>query len=172
MQQLTEWQGEVDALLTEMKRRAGVSTDTELAKVLGTTQSNVSTWRRRGRVPQAVLLRFERLNLDANAWSEHRLLAARTVAIRVAERAHERSGRRGGASRWVFFTTVALVWDRLVATIAADLEKWERTHRRWPSDLASELLENDEYLDQIVDWVMSLSAGAAAPPPPANDLPQ
>lgn len=153
-QPLTDWGGDVDSLLTEMKRRAGVNTDTELARIIGTSQSNVSTWRKRGAVPQSVLLKFERMNLSHDADPVHRTTAATMIAMRVAEFAFERSASK---SRTVFYMTVAGAWNLIVKTIIADLEKKEARTRRWPSDLAVELIEDAGYLAGLADWVMSLT---------------
>lgn len=154
MQSLIEWSGDVSSLLTEMKRRAGVSTDTELARAIGTSQSNVSTWRKRGAVPKAVLLKFERLDFASEASPGHRTMAARMIAIRAAEYAYERSG---AVSRTVFYMTVAGAWDFIVKAILADLEKKAAVTKRWPTDLAGELIEDERYLDGVADWVSSLS---------------
>jgi len=156
-QSLTEWLGDVESLLTEMKRRARVNTDSELAEVLSTTQSNVSTWRKRGAVPKAALLRFERLNIE-DATPTHRTMAARAIAIRAAEFAHQRAGGRGGASRTVLYGVVAGAWDTVVAAIAADLKRKEATTKLWPLQLAEGVMENEEYLAGIADWIASLSS--------------
>lgn len=42
-----------------MKLRAGTETDTQLGQFLGKAQSTVASWRRRGRVPEAAIVRFE-----------------------------------------------------------------------------------------------------------------
>lgn len=54
-------EGAVSSTIHEMKRRARVDTDRELAAFLRRDQSAVSQWRRRGAIPEAIMLRFERL---------------------------------------------------------------------------------------------------------------
>ncbi len=49
----------VDEAIRLMKLRAGVETDTDLGNFLGKAQSTVSTWRKRGRVPEAAIIRLE-----------------------------------------------------------------------------------------------------------------
>lgn len=57
---------DVATFIFEMKRRAKVRTDRELATLLGFAPSTVSSWRRRGHVPgQAILAFFEALNVPS-----------------------------------------------------------------------------------------------------------
>ena len=51
----------VGAQIMHMKLRAGLETDSALGQFLGRTQSCVAQWRRKGRVPDAMLIRFEKL---------------------------------------------------------------------------------------------------------------
>ena len=163
-QPVSQIEGNADALITEMKRRVGADTDTDLARVLGTSQSNVSTWRKRQRVPQGVLLRFDRLNLEASSTPQHRLIAARALALRAADLAKERVERRGGAGGTTVFMTFAMAWDAIVKAIAADLERKERVTKRWPTELAGELAESEVYMNAIIDWAMSLTFSHIASP--------
>lgn len=156
-QQLTDWLGDVESLITEMKRRARVNTDSELAEILLTTQSNVSTWRKRGSVPKAALLRFERLNLN-DAAPSHRILAARTVAIRAAEFSHQRAGNRGGKSRIILYAVVASAWDMIIDAIAADLKKKEKATKLWPLEVADLMMDDERYLASLADWISGLPA--------------
>lgn len=57
---ITEVAADAPALITEMKRRAMVEQDAELAAFVGVGPSTVSKWRARCAVPVAVLLRFDR----------------------------------------------------------------------------------------------------------------
>jgi hypothetical protein len=160
MQALADWSGDVASLIREMKRRADVRTDTELAKVLGVDQSTVSTWRRRGAIPEATLLSFERLNRDAKAGRVQRFYAARTVTIRVAEFMYERSRERGGrGDRWLAYSTLATAFESVQAAIEDSLAKLELTTKRWPMDLASDLINDVKYLGQVADWVEAAEFG-------------
>ena len=144
----------------EMKRRAGVRTDTELAQVLRVDQSTVSTWRRRGAVPEATLLSFERLNLNARLDSVQRVYAARAVTMRVAEFMYERSRQRGGTGdRWLPYRTVATAFESVEAAIEASLIQLEADTKRWPLDLANDLMRDTGYLGQVADWIATLEFG-------------
>lgn len=48
-----------DEAIRLMKLRAGIETDTQLGAFLGKAQITVATWRRRGRVPEAAIVRLE-----------------------------------------------------------------------------------------------------------------
>lgn len=54
------WDGDHASLIREMKRWAGCEYDHELAEFLGKSRHCVATWRLRGAVPEAAVLRFER----------------------------------------------------------------------------------------------------------------
>lgn len=156
VQPISKVDGDAAALIAEMKRRARVDTDTQLARILETTQSNVSTWKKRKRVPESVLLRFDRLNLAASSTPELRIVAARALALKAAELAKVRVRKGGKAGETVVFMTFATAWDAVVRAIAADLERKERDTRRWSTDIVGELVESDAYVGAIVDWAMSL----------------
>lgn len=57
--ELLNWPADVTALIREMKRRAGVESDQELALFLDKSRTAIAQWRRRGAVPEGAILRLE-----------------------------------------------------------------------------------------------------------------
>lgn len=80
---LADWQGDVDSLIVELKRRAGVGTDYELAVFLGVTQGAVANWRRRGAVPESTRLSLERVFAKELETPNLRALLARALVMRL-----------------------------------------------------------------------------------------
>lgn len=156
MQPVTELAGDIEFVLTEMKRRAGVLTDTELAQAIGTSQSNISTWRKRGAVPKSALLRFESLDLDT--WrSGNYVHAARMVALRLGEFWYGEYVRNGAtAGRWLPYSTVAIALPAIVERIAKDIRAKVSTEGMTALEHGVELVENEAYLRDLVEWVREL----------------
>lgn len=172
-QALLDWRGDVDALLTEMKRRAGVSTDTQLATALGRNQSAVSHWRRKGAVPESVLLGFDEALAKHRSDTTVRALAARAIAIRLADFMFQQNRERSpNAGRWIPHMTVALGFHSIVDAVCESLA--ELDNERSPTELAELLLEDHNYLAGLADWARSLPLGEAvsreARSPPAIEL--
>lgn len=156
MQPLSEFTGDVESLLTEMKRRAGVLTDTELAQVVGTSQSNISTWRKRGAVPKSALLRFDSLDLDT--WrSGSYIHAARMVALRVGEFWYGQYVKNGAtAGRWLPYSTVAMALPAIVERVAKDIRAKVVNEGMTALEHGVELVEDEAYLRDLVEWVRAL----------------
>lgn len=159
MQALTVWPGDVDSLITEMKRRAGVRTDQELARFLGTAQSTVANWRKRGSVPNAALLSFDRAIDQHQEADSERMLAARVLALRLPELYHERLTTRGiTRGRQFAYSVIAMSFAAIVAEVARRLALLEVKTDRRPNDLVNELVEDEFFLAQLLDWASEAPA--------------
>jgi hypothetical protein len=162
MQPLSEFTGDIESLITEMKRRAGVLTDTELAQVIGTSQSNVSTWRKRGAVPKSALLRFDSLDLDTWRGGNY-VHAARMVALRVGEFWYDEYVKNGAtAGRWLPYATVAMALPAIVERVAKDIRAKVSREGMTALEHAVELIEDESYLGDLVSWLRELPAAGVA----------
>lgn len=159
-QPLAEWVGDVGSLVREMKRRAGVSTDQELARFIGAAQSTVANWKQRGAVPEAALLKFESALANSRVSSPStRVIYARAIAMRVPEVWYGRiAAKSAGATREIAYLTASMGFNALVATIAANMEQFERSQGLNSREVAAQLLDDEAYLLQAADWL----AGATA----------
>jgi hypothetical protein len=143
---LTEWDGDVAALMAEMKRRAGVATDRDLAKFMGVAQATVSYWRTRGEVPQSAILKFEHLLATGGQQMAERQAAARAIALRIPEFWYQRALAEGVAGgRSVFYRAVSEGFQILVDAAAKQLEAYETQTGKGAWELATQLID-DEYL--------------------------
>ena len=157
-QPLTNWKGDVPSLLIEMKRRAGVGTDRDLAAALGVAQSTVAHWRARGSIPEAALLRAE-LKLSAGQDPvASRAMAARILAIRVAEfwyQAATEKGAKGG--RDIFYSSTAMMLHSLMDEAYHQLAIIERETGMDPMELAGRLIEDRTFLTSLMEFAKGLS---------------
>lgn len=145
-QPLTAWTGDTLSLITEMKRRAGVKTDTELAEILGLSQSTVSTWRRRNIVPDQVILKLEIALLEGKKNEAERQSAVIALAMRTAEYVYQQQLKRGSrAGRWATYSGIAVLFKNLLDAIESKLIELERETGRWAIDLAAELIDSEEF---------------------------
>lgn len=159
LQALIDWEGDTASLILEMKRRAGVRTDSELAAVIGRTQGAISHWKRNG-VPKPILLGFEEAIGQRQGEDTARALAARAIAIRLAGFMHEQNVEKApNAGRWVPHMTVALGFHSITDAIYLSLAGLEDGAS--PLELAELILEDRKYLGGLADWVRSLPIGAA-----------
>lgn len=159
-QALTAWDGDTASLLAEMKRRAGVSTDSALASFMGVAQSTVAYWRSRSRVPEAAVLKFER-KLEAAVAEPiaSRALGARMVAFRLAEFWYQRARENGAlGGRAIFYGSVALGFHSITDIIYGQLETYEFETGRDPFEIAGMLLDDDEFLSRVLEAAKSVSA--------------
>jgi hypothetical protein len=149
---LTGWDGDTDSLIAEMKRRAGVATDHNLARFLGVAQTTVSHWRVRMRIPEAALLRAERLLSAGGHAVTARMLAARMIALRLPEFWYLRasaSGAKGG--RAIFYRRVALALPKIIDAVYEQIGTYERETGQTPRDLAGLLLEDERFIEGLVE---------------------
>jgi hypothetical protein len=154
---LTGWEGDTPSLIAEMKRRAGVVTDLHLARFLGVAQSTVSHWRARMQIPESALLRAERLLSAGGQTVAGRVLAARMIAMRLPEFWYQRasaSGARGG--RAIFYRIVALAFPKITDAIYEQLGNYEQQTGRSAWDLAPQLLEDERFIEQLVELAKSM----------------
>lgn len=160
-QSLTEWPGDTPSLIAEMKRRAGVRTDRDLATFMGVAQSTVSHWRARDQVPEATILRFEKLNLSSAAEPDSsRAMAARMVAIRLAEFWWSSlPGADMPERRFMVFGSVALTFHSITDAIYEHLIRFERETGMGEWEVASLMMDDDRFLAQVRDWVGSIPVG-------------
>lgn len=161
-QTLTDWTGDTPSLIAEMKRRAGVRTDRDLATFMGVAQSTVSHWRTRDHVTEAAILRFEKL-LAANSVEPDasRAIAARMVAIRVADYWYSTfDGASAPGRRLVVFGTVAGAFHSITDQIYENLLKHERLSGLDAWEVADRMIEDDRFLQQVTDWIGSISLAA------------
>lgn len=152
-QDLADWPGDVASLVREMKRRAGVRTDQELARFLGAAQSTVANWKQRGAVPEAALLKFEEVLARTASSPSLRFFFARAVAMRIPEVWHDRFRNKSSVTRYVPYITSAMSFNAIVAMIAEDIAKAEIDLGKGLQDIVTSMLEDEEYLGKIVDWL-------------------
>lgn len=158
-QALTEWEGDVASLIAEMKRRAGATTDHELAGFMKGAQSTVSHWRKRGAIPEAAILRFERA-LEAPRDTEFaRSLAARTIALRLPELNHQRLKDKGiEAGRRLSHGVISLSFNAIVAEIAGHMKRFQDETGLSLEELTAALIEDEKFLNGVLEWVGNSSA--------------
>ncbi|MGB7373573.1 hypothetical protein [Pontixanthobacter sp.] len=154
---MIDFVGEVEDVINEMKLRALVATDTELASALGTTQSNVSTWRKRGAVPKSTLLKFEQIIAErVNESLLH--VASRMVAYRLAE--YWISGLTGPAAnekRWVVTTCLAYGHFALIRAIEHNIEsEFLRTGLPY-MEIAAGYIKEEAFLNKLKEWMQKQS---------------
>jgi hypothetical protein len=161
---LTSWDGDAPSLIAELKRRAGLRTDQELARFLGVAQSTVSRWRDRQHVPESALLRAERLLSVGGKSVTNRMLAARMIALRLPEFWYQRasaSGVKGG--RAIFYRSVALGFPAIIDAICEQLRTYEQQTGQTAWDLAPQLIEDDRFIEQLVEFAKTVPIIEDAP---------
>lgn len=160
-QTLTDWTGDTPSLIAEMKRRAGVRTDRDLATFMGVAQSTVSHWRARGQVAESAVLRFEKQMATQLEPDASRAIAARMVAIRVADYWDSTlDGASVPGRRLVVFGTVAGAFHTITDQIYENLLKHERLSGLDAWEVADRMIEDDRFLEQVTDWIGSISLAA------------
>lgn len=153
-QDLFSWPGDVNSLITEMKRRACVRTDQELANFLGKAQSMVANWRKRGSVPDASLLSFEHALKREAEVSTGRLLAARILAFKLPEMLYRRyQERHGFDGRQFAYSVIAMYFSDIVEEIGRRLQVLESTTETDSKILVDELLESSPFCNELLDWI-------------------
>ena len=151
---LTEWPGDVAALLAEMKRRAGVVTDRDLGRFMGAAQTTVSYWRTRGQVPQSAILRFEHMLAVGGQPIAERFAAARAIALRVPEYWYQQAISAGiGGGRAVFYRAASEAFQVIVDAAATQLEAYERQTGQGAWELTAQLIDDERLLERLVDLV-------------------
>lgn len=157
-QALTDWDGNVSSLIAEMKRRAGVATDTELGEFMGISQGAIANWRRREAVPEAALQRFQQaLDKGAGASSE-RAIWARCVTMRLAEFWYSKiAAKNPEAPRTVPYLTLGVAFPMVVAEVAQRMERLEKDHSITTREVASLMLDDGYFLEDLAKWVDDLS---------------
>lgn len=154
---LTEWYGDVDSLLAEMKRRAGVSTDVELSEFMGITQGAIANWRRRSSVPESALLSFERQLASDGDFPHSRAMFARALAMRLAEFDYAAIKARGGmASRTLVYGIHAAQLDIVADECFHQLELLEDQMGISPDAAAAHLMDDDNFFAQLSAWAKEL----------------
>jgi hypothetical protein len=150
---LTDW-SDVGALLAEMKRRAGVTTDRDLAHFMGAAQTTVSYWRTRRQVPQAAILKFEHLLAIGGQPMAERLAAARAIALRVPEYWYQQALAEGiGGGRSIFYRAASEAFQVVVDEAAAQLEAYERQTGQGSWELLTQLIDDERMIKRLVDRV-------------------
>ncbi|MCF8504779.1 MAG: helix-turn-helix domain containing protein [Caulobacter sp.] len=161
-QALTSWSGDIPSLVAEMKRRAGVSTDRDLAAFLGVAQSTVSHWRQRGAVPESALLKFEALTQVGGEPAADRVWAARMVAMRLAEYWFQKVDGRGGIKgRWLTYLTVAGAFNLICDAVYYRLLLEAKRSKDEASVIAVRLMEDASFMDELVSWAQDMPAHEA-----------
>lgn len=155
---LADWQGDVESLIVEMKRRAGVSTDVELAVFLGVTQGAVANWRRRGAVPESTRLSLERQFADELDIPSMRALLARALAMRLvhfdAEACEGKSYADGFEDAYLRHASqLDIVADECFEKI----EETERYRGKSPEEAYLELSGNADFFAQLSAWAKEIS---------------
>lgn len=148
-----------------MKRRAGVRTDRDLATYLGVAQSTVSHWRARHQVPESAVLRFERMAAAGGSSGATRIVAARMLAMRLAEFWYHRAkadGATGG--REIFYSVVAAAFPAVCEALVDQIEKYEGHTGRNPTEIADHLIEDERFLSHMTDWLKELPVSALRKP--------
>ena len=158
---LANWEGDANSLIVEMKRRAGVGTDGELAECLGLSQSAVSHWRRRKAVPESMLLALERA-LDIEGFPHARAMYARALAMRLAEYEYQKMKERGGmAGRAFIYSIYAGQLDVVVEECMHQLELIETSIGIGPDKAADLLIEDQTFYQGLSEWAKGISAAQA-----------
>lgn len=161
-QALTDWSGDTPSLIAEMKRRAGVATDSELAGFMGVAQSTVSHWRNRGRIPESALLKFERIAVAGGEPSTARAMAARMVVMRVAEFWYQSALKAGAkGNRTIFYGSIAGSFHLIQDAVYDQLLKYEQQTSLSSSEVVGHLLDDEKFLEQVVNFAKEISMSAA-----------
>lgn len=148
---LFEYAGDAEALIREMKRRADVSTDSELAKFIGIGQSAVAKWRGRRAVPDAAILRFESQIDERQTFPNERALLARALAMRLAEYDYDRLKKSGSsATKMMVYAVHAGRLDLVADFCFEQLEDAERQFNVSPQAAASMLIEHNEFYENLL----------------------
>jgi hypothetical protein len=154
---LTGWDGDSPSLIVELKRRAGLRTDHELARFLGVAQSTVSRWRERQHVPESALLRAERLLSVGGKSVTNRTLAARMIAMRLPEFWHQSASANGAkGGRAIFYRRVVLGFPAIIDAICEQLRIYEQQTGQTAWNLAPQLLEDDRFIEQLVEFAKTV----------------
>lgn len=154
LQPLMTWDGDTSSLISEMKRRMGVSTDSQLAEALGRSQSAVSHWRRSGSVPEQVLLEFEHMRSKAALTRIDLFYSTRAVALRVAEVLYQRSLERGAKQdRWLSYMDAAIAFESVEGAISDTIGGVQAATNRTAYEVAADLLDDLEFLDRLAAWI-------------------
>lgn len=161
-QPLSDFAADIDALIMEMKRRAGVWTDQELAKFMGAAQSTVSNWRKRGRVPDKAILQFEGALEQPQADDIARHLAARAIVLRLPELYFERlRGDNVSIGRHLPYSYIAASLGFLTRETERQLEVLEQKTGKSFRELEPLLIEDEAFLNSVLDWFTKLSMSEA-----------
>lgn len=156
----TQWPGDVASLIAEMKRLAGLSTDQELARLIGAAQSTVANWRKRGAVPEKAILTFERAVAFGSQFT--RTVAAGAVALRVSEELLSRfGGGKKETARFVAYTTVSSHFNSIVSEVMKSLVMYERKFGGSTFKAAERFMNDDEFIAGIADWLDAQSMAEA-----------
>ncbi|MGC4251655.1 MAG: helix-turn-helix domain-containing protein [Sphingobium sp.] len=156
-QPLSEWPGDTASLLIEMRRRAGVRTDQELAKFMGVAQSTVANWRKRDAVPNSAILKFEFALDNPRDLDFARLLAARAIAMRLPEILHQRMRKGGAVGRYLSYTMVAGTLDGITSEIVRQIERLQEQSGLSIDEIGPRLIEDEVFLGGLADWMSDTS---------------
>lgn len=133
-------------------------TDQELAEFMGSAQSTVSNWRKRGAVPESAVLKFEAVAADPNRDELRRLVAAQTVALRLPELYYERWRERDPKmGRHIFYSGISLSLGAIIAEVAEQMKRLETAHKLSIESLVPLLLEDVGFLNGVLDWLEETS---------------
>lgn len=142
-----------------MKRRAQVQTDHELAEFMGAAQSTVSNWRKRERVPEAAILRFERCVERGGYPDTTRRMAARSLALRLPELYYEQLRAAGASGGRKFpYEFIGMVFNAIVAEVERQLQRMEDQSNQSASEIAGHLIEDQTFLSDLLDWAKNANA--------------
>jgi hypothetical protein len=159
---LTDWNGDSDSLIVEMKRRAGVRTDGELATRLGLSQSAVAHWRRRKAVPQSALLSFERLGSQDADYPNYRIMCARALAMRLAEYDYQKlKNQKSMAGRKFSYTLQAMQLDIVSDECCRQLKLVETKFGIDADQALGLLIEDEVFLSGLSEWASNIPAHIA-----------
>lgn len=162
LEALTQWDGDTGSLIAEMKRRAGVTTDQNLAKHLGIAQSTLSWWRRRDRIPEAAVLRAERVLQAGGDVVTSRMLAARMIVLRLPEFWYIKAAASGlKARRAIIYRRVAFDFIAIVEAVYEQLGDFERESGETASNLAPQLLDDESFMLNLIEIAKVLPGDGA-----------
>jgi len=109
------------------------------------------------RIPEAALLRAERLLSAGGHTVAARMLAARMIALRLPEFWYLRasaSGAKGG--RAIFYRRVALALPKIIDAVYEQIGTYERETGQTARDLTAQLLEDERFIERLLKLVKSL----------------
>ncbi|MEE4153228.1 MAG: helix-turn-helix domain-containing protein [Erythrobacter sp.] len=141
-----------------MKRRAGVSTDLELARFMGVGHSTVSNWRQRGAVPEAAILKFEKAMSATPATSSRRALYARAIAMSLPE--HWFRTKPHGVprmSRDAAYLSAAMSFNAIAAEAARRLLAYELEHGVDSDRALHALFDDMDFMEALLEWFQGQS---------------